>query len=142
MPNTQVLERANGDLQGEVFKVDEARRLVFGWASVVAKAGDTDALVDKQGDVLDLDSLEESIYRYMQDSRDADEMHVRNGVGVVVESVMFTPEKIAKMGLAPDAVPVGWWVGFRITDDVVWGRVLKGQYKMFSIKGAGQRQEL
>jgi len=142
MPAQAIQPQHCSELAGDIFKVDTDRRLVFGWASVVSKAGAEDALVDRQGDVLDLDTLEAAIYAYVQDSRDADEMHKRAGVGTLVESLLFTPEKIAKMGLPPDAVPVGWWVGFHITNDDVWDRVKKGQYKMFSIRGLGQRQEI
>ena len=39
------------------------------------------------------------------------------------------------MGLAKDALPLGWWVGFRVDDDAAWEGVKKGEYKMFSIQG-------
>jgi len=129
------------DLHGEFSKLDEDRQLAFGWASVVQTASEA-VLVDKQGDVLDTDSLEEAVYGYVLDSRDSDEMHRRNGVGQLVESIMFTPEKIEKMGLDPAAVPVGWWVGFRVSDPDVWAKVKDGTYRMFSIRGSGKREEM
>ena len=137
-----IATREEWHISGDITKVDDDKRLVFGWASVVAKAGADEPLVDQQGDVLELDHLEDAIYKYVQESRAADEMHVRDGVGELVESILFTPEKIAKMGIDPSAVPVGWWVGFRITDDMVWKRVKGGEYRMFSIRGSGRREEL
>jgi hypothetical protein len=129
------------DMEGVFSKLDEDRQLAFGWASV-ATVGDEPALVDKQGDVLDVPSLEEAVYDYVLESRDADEMHQRAGVGQLVESMMFTAEKIEKMGLDPAVVPIGWWVGFRVTDPEVWGRVKDGTYRQFSIRGRGAREEM
>lgn len=145
-----VEEASKMDLTGEFSKLDEDRQLAFGWASVVSLPSSTDLigkaahteLVDKQGDVLDTESLEEAVYSYVLESRDADVMHERAGVGQLVESVMLTPEKIEKMGLDPAVVPVGWWVGFRVTDPEVWGKVKDGTYRMFSIRGRGTREEM
>ena len=130
------------ELRGEFSKVDEDRRLAFGWASVVKEAGGTEGLEDLQGDVLDPDSLEQAVYEYVLVSRDADVMHKRDGVGRLVESMLFTPEKLDRMGLDPAAVPVGWWVGYRVDDDEVWKGVKDGTYRMFSIRGTGVREEI
>jgi hypothetical protein len=126
--------------RGAFSKLDEDQRLVFGWASVVSKAGSDAPLVDLQDDILDLDSLETAVYAYVIESRDADEMHKRTGVGTLVESVILTPSKIAKMGLDPATVPVGWWVGFFISDDTTWEGIKNGTYKSFSIAGSGERE--
>ena len=69
-------------------------------------------------------------------------MHERDGVGHIVESMVFTPEKIEKLGLKPDAMPIGWWVGFKVEDDEVWEGVKSGLYKMFSIRGTGIREPI
>lgn len=136
-----VTEKRHMEMRGEFSKLDDERRLAFGWASVAATAEDGQ-LVDKQGDVLDVPSLEDAVYAYVLDSRDADEMHKRAGVGKLVESMMFTPDKIKKMNLPAESVPVGWWVGFHVDDDEVWGKVKDGTYKSFSIKGSGTREEM
>lgn len=128
------------ELQGEFQKLDEDQRLVFGWASVAQD--DQGALVDKQGDVLDVPTLELAVYEYVLKSRRADEMHQVDDVGVLVESILFTPEKVEKMGLPPGSVPLGWWVGFKVTSDRVWDRVKAGEYRMFSIRGSGVREDL
>lgn len=130
------------ELRGNFSKLDEDRRLAFGWASVVKAPGEGANLEDLQGDVLDPESLEQAVYEYVLDSRDADEMHKRDGVGRLVESMLFTPEKLERMGLDPAAVPVGWWVGFRVDDEGVWKLVKDGTYRMFSIRGTGVREEL
>jgi len=133
------------ELRGTFRKLDEERRLAFGWASVASKldgGGLRKEIVDHQGDILDLGPLEESVYKYVIESRDADVMHAQDGVGVLVESILFTPEKIEKMGLDPEVVPVGWWVGFRVLDDEVWKAVKDGKLRMFSIRGEGVREEV
>lgn len=66
-------------------------------------------------------------------------MHERGGCAVLVESVIFTPEKIAAMGIPEGTVPAGWWIGFKVTDDDVWAKVKDGTYPMFSIEGEAVR---
>lgn len=112
-------------------------RIAFGWVSVVTD-DDGSLLVDKQGDMLDLPSLESAVYAFVEDSRIAGEMHER-AVGHLVESFVVTPEKLEKMGLASDALPTGVWQGYRITDDMAWAKVKSGELKMFSIGGTGER---
>lgn len=129
---------AESTIQGEILKVDEDRRMVFGWASIVAD-GDGEELVDKQGDILDLPSLEDAVYDFMLTSRATDEMHQKDFTGRVFESVLFTPEKIAAMGLEKGAVPIGWWIGSKIDDDETWEGVKSGRLSMFSIRGRGDR---
>jgi len=124
-----------------VMKSDDDRRLVFGWASIAVRVtGET--VEDYQQDIIDIDVLEQAVYDYVVDFRTAGEMHERGGVGVLVESVVFTPEKAAAMGIPPEILPQGWWVGFRIDDPDVWEKVKTGEYSMFSIEGTAQREEI
>lgn len=66
-------------------------------------------------------------------------MHERGGVAVLVESVVFTEEKMRAMGIPAGTVPVGWWIGFRVLDEEVWEKVKDGTYLMFSIEGEAER---
>lgn len=69
-------------------------------------------------------------------------MHERGGCAVLIESVIFTPEKQKAMGLPEGVLPeVGWWIGFYVTDDEVWEKVKSGEYPMFSIEGTAVRQK-
>jgi hypothetical protein len=124
-----------------VIKSDDDRRLVFGWASVAVRV-DGESVVDFQNDVIDIAELEQAAYAYVVDFGMAGEMHERGGVGVLVESVVFTKEKAAAMGIPEDVLPQGWWVGFKITDDEVWQKVKNGEYSMFSIEGTAAREEI
>ena len=107
-------------LKGEITKRDEEQRIVFGWAYVAKRAGG-EAVVDHSGDRVDnVGSLELSAYDYVLKSREGDVMHTRQKTSVLIESMMFTPEKCEALGLEKDALPVGWWVVFKILDDEAW----------------------
>lgn len=111
---------------------------VFGWASIaVTQTGEQ--LVDRQGDVLFLEDLEPAAYQFVLDFRDTGEMHRGASKGRLIESFVVTPEKLQKMGLKGDALPLGWWVGFEISDPEAIKKVRAGTYKMFSIQGKGTR---
>jgi len=128
--------------RGEFCKLDDERRLAFGWAYVARKA-DGAQVVDHSGDVItpdDWTAFEDAAYDYVIESRDADEMHERRGVGTLVESIVMTPEKAAAMGMSDGDMPLGWWTGFRITDDGVWAKIKDGTYPAFSITGVGRRE--
>jgi hypothetical protein len=128
-------------VEGEFTKFDEDKRLAFGWASVVKKDGLE--VVDRQGDWISPEDLENAAYKYVLTSRVGGDMHKRNGeqphhVSDLVESFVVTPEKIAKMGL-PESTPIGWWVGFKVHDDDTWDLVKKKGRTGFSIHGRGKR---
>lgn len=128
------------EFYAEFSKLDDDKKQVFGWASIVAKDGKT--VVDRQRDTITPDDLETAAYSYVLKSRDGGEMHKRRGVATLVESFVITPEKVSKLGLPDNSLPTGWWVGFQINDDDVWDKVKKGQYTGFSIHGIGKRSKM
>lgn len=119
----------------KVTKAENDEHMVFGWAWVASDANG-DAVVDSQGDAIEPAELEHAAYRHVLEFRQAGGGHdpAQRGVGVLVESVVFTPEKRAAMGVG-DAVPDGWWVGYLIRDEATWQRIVSGEYSMFSIEG-------
>jgi hypothetical protein len=118
-------------------KSDADRQLVFGWASV-AKTPDGLHVVDVQGDLIPVEELETAAYAFAADGGTSGAMHKGGGFGTLVESVVFTDEKLAKMGIPPGTVPTGWWVGFHLPADE-FAKVKQGIYKMFSIQGRAIR---
>jgi Putative phage serine protease XkdF len=129
--------------RGEFSKFDDAKQQAFGWASIVRKDGSP--VVDKQGDYITIEDLEDAGYTYVQKSRVGGDMHARDGEGPrhvsdMIESMIFTPEKIEKMGL-PEGFPQGWWVGYQIHDAGVWDEVRKRGRTGFSIHGKGLRKD-
>lgn len=130
--------------QGEISKVDEDKRQVFGWCSLTQVNGEP--IVDRQGDYIPLDEVEKSAYNYVISSRKGGDMHKRDGesplhTSDMIESFVVTPEKLEKLGLDSNAVPHGWWVGFKINDEDQWQAVKKNERSYFSIHGKGRRTE-
>lgn len=128
----------------EISKLDEDKRQVFGWASVVEKNGQP--VVDLQGDFIPVEEMERAGYDYVRKSRKAGDMHARDGmgprvVGEMIESFVVTPEKKQALGLSDD-IPTGWWVGFQIEDDQVWADIKSGKRTGFSVHGTGKRTPL
>lgn len=135
---------------GEIAKVDPDKRQVFGWASVSRVNGED--IVDLQGDIVEIDEIEKSAYQYVLESRKGGDMHQRVSkfdshdqplhTADMIESFVVTPEKLEKMGLPEDALPLGWWVGYHVNDDVQWGMVKSGERTGFSIHGKGTRKSV
>lgn len=135
--------------RGTFSKMDPDKRQVFGWANLAVVDGQP--VIDLQGDYVAIEEIEKSAYAYMLNSRVGGHMHQRIGKGLdlgpvhvadVIESFVVTPEKLAVMGLDPDALPLGWWTGMQVNDESVWQQVKRGDLAGFSIHGSGVRREL
>lgn len=126
-----------------IAKADEDKRLVFGWGNV-AVTKDGRVVEDMQGDIIDPDEFENSVYDYVLNFRNTGEEHIPDlrKKGRLVESVYFTKEKLQAMGIPEGTVPLGWWLGFYIDDDLTWQRIKSGKYRMFSIEGKGMREKM
>jgi hypothetical protein len=129
-----------------IVKLDDEKRHVFGIFSV-AKIGD-DLVVDQEDDAIEPDELEAGAYDHVLNARIAGDRHVRKGVGDLIESVVFTPEKCAAMvkclgetGIEAtiDIPAVAWWGGYHIHDDAVWKSIKDGDFVSFSIGGSADR---
>lgn len=126
----------------DIAKLDPEHQLVFGWA-YVSRSPDGEVLIDKQGDFIDNDwELEKAAYDFVVDSRSGDVFHNQKKVATLVESVVFTAEKIEKMGLPPESMPTGWWIGMRVDDSDVWQQVKEGKLRMWSVGGRGIRESV
>ena len=138
-----VSKSASEENSFNIFKTDEDKRLVFGWASIALTA-DGEQLEDRQQDMIDPEDLEEAAYEYVLNFRDTGEEHIptMRKKGKLVESCVLTAEKQKAMGIPEGTVPVGWWIGFKISDDDAWNRVKSGHYKMFSIEGQAHRLQV
>lgn len=110
---------------------------------------------DLQLDSIPPDELEKAAYQYTLDSREADEMHEGGSVGSIVESIVFTPDKLEKFATDPVTgevnkadlmvlqriFPCRWWVGYKL-DKSSYAKVKSGEFKMFSIAGEAEREEV
>lgn len=121
-------------LRVRVRKIAPEKRLVFGWLSVSTdRKGDL--VIDHEGHTIDPGDLEEAVYSFVLESRRMGELH-ESISGRLVESIVFTAEKLEKMGIPPGLVPLGWWVGFYVESDRAWERIKSGEYAAFSIGGS------
>jgi hypothetical protein len=100
---------------------------------------DGDLVVDSYQDVIEPSDLEDAAYDFVLKFRDLNERHTGPVQGHLIESLVVTPEKLEKMGLASDTLPVGWWVGFWVPDAGVFAKIESGEYTMFSIEGHANR---
>ena len=121
-----------------ITKKDEEKQYAFGWAKIAVTV-DGEQLVDRQEDLTASEDLEETAYKFVEFYREAGEMHERGGAGILIESIVFTSEKMRAMGIPEGTLPEGWWIGFHVTDADVWEKVKDGTYSMFSIEGRARR---
>lgn len=133
--------KSNDNNNFHIAKADEDQRLVFGWA-LVSERTDGETIIDHQGDIVDPDELEKGAYEYVLKFRDAGEEHIGTlrKKAKMVESCVFTPEKMKALGIPEGTVPVGWWIGFHVDDDRTWELIKNGTYNMFSIEGKAVRE--
>jgi hypothetical protein len=138
----------------EVRKLDESKQLVFGWASVAVEKGGSEPMEDHHGDLIAPDDLEEAAYAFTLQYREGDEMHGDEVKAHLIESMVYTEEKLVKFAtdeegnvdadvlrVLKQTFPEGWWVGFYIPDPAVFAKVQSGEYQMFSIGGVAVREE-
>lgn len=125
----------------KITKSDDDKMLAFGWANVSIKA-DGEIIEDYQEDIVEPEELESAAYNFVELYREGGEMHERGGAAVLIESVVFTDEKMHAIGITPGTLPIGWWIGFKVTDKDVWEKVKDGTYSMFSIEGEAERVEV
>ena len=109
---------------------------VFGWASVIITK-DGEIVDDLQGHSIPVPELEAAVYEFVKEHRGSGEVHEGPDQGFLIESMVFTPEKLARLGIKKGVLPVGWWVGFQMSP-AVFAKVKSGKYRMFSIQGAAR----
>lgn len=120
----------------EIAKKDDYKNLVFGWASV-AFSPDGTQILDKQGHAIDIEDLEDAAYNFTVNKYGSGDMHKSEDFGELVESMVFTDEKIELLGLPTNTIPQGWWVGFRVPPEE-HEKVRVGDRTMFSIEGTAK----
>lgn len=128
-PDTAGDQRATST--GAVLKLDEEKHIVWGWFSVIEEDGQ--AVIDKHGHIIEADVLQKAAHEFVLDSRAGKVMHNGTRVADVVDTIVFTKELQAALGI--DLKKVGWFGGMQIRDPALWARVQKGDLPAFSIGG-------
>ena len=121
-----------------VNKSRESEQLVSGWANVAINA-DGSLPLDWQDDIILPETLEKAAINFMLDFRASGEMHQGESKATVVESIVFTKEKQAILGIPEGTVPQGWFITVKVHDPDVFAKVVDGTYRMFSIQGTCRR---
>ena len=122
----------------QIAKADDLQQNIYGWANVAVRKDGTQ-IVDLHGDLVDITELEKAAHEFVLTERATGDMHRGEAVGSLVESVVFTPEKMAKMGIPEGALPQAWWVGFHIPDRAQYEKAKNGRLA-FSIEGTAVRE--
>jgi len=125
-------------LEGLILKSDEEQRLVYGWASVVTEKGEP--VVDRQGDVIEPDTLVKAVNNFMEHVRVGKQMHTGEQIGAVIHSMPVTKEIGDSLGIQSDRE--GWIVAFKVYDDEVWNKVKSGELAAFSIGGRAIKEDI
>lgn len=141
--NAAVEKSADGDLllvlEAQITKSDDSQQRLFGWASIAVRKDGT-PMLDLQGDVIDIEDLEEAWYDYVLESGELNFVHKDHCRGQLIEALVFTPDKLAALGLPPGSVPLGAWAGFYIPDAADYQLMKSRGYFMFSIEGSALRE--
>jgi len=132
------MTKTDSNLEGKILKVDDEQRMVYGWASVVTEKGVP--VVDRQGDVIEADTLVKAVNNFMEYVRVGKAMHTGEQVGVVVHSLPVTKEICDALGIQSDRE--GWVVAYKVYDDAVWAMVKSGELSAFSIGGRANKEEI
>ena len=117
-----------------IVKSIPADNQIFGWASV--SFADAVQVEDMEGDMIDLVDLEKAAYNSLVTLASGDavnDTHDSPPFGRMIESMVFSPEKIEALGL-PSDFQQGWWVGLELPPDR-YQSVISGDRLMFSIEG-------
>ena len=134
--NTSVSEMTK-TIEGKILKADDEQRMVYGWASVVTEKGEP--VIDRQGDVIEPDTLVKAVNNFMEHVRVGKAMHTGDQVGVVVHSMPITKEIGEALGIHSDRE--GWVVAYKVYDDSVWNMVKSGELAAFSIGGRAVKED-
>lgn len=129
-------------LEPETIIKDDTKNCLFGWAYVAIKK-DGAQVVDHSEEFVkeeNFEDLELATYAYNLEFREADTQHDMVTKGFLIESMVFTKEKMAKMGIPEGILPQGVWMGFFFPDDNEYARIRKMKKPMFSLYGAATKE--
>ena len=123
---------------GEVTKMDEDQRIVYGYASVISKDGEP--IVDRQGDIITAEELEKAASDFMLGARVGKTMHQGDATTTIIHSFPMTDE--TKKAYQIESPLEAWLIAVKVHDDETWAKVKQGELKDFSIGGKAQRRDV
>lgn len=129
-------------ISGHILKANDDLRRITGWASVTSKGGAP--VVDREGDVIQLDDMRDAVEEFMDSARNGGYMHERNddgdlvAIGKVVDSFIIDADIAKAIGMDTDVE--GWLVTIKVDNAHVWAMVKSGEIGGFSIGFRGYRE--
>ena len=138
--DTMVSEMTKTEFEayGEVTKMDDDQRIVYGYASVISKDGEP--IVDRQGDIITAEELEKAASEFMLGMRHGKTMHKGDPTTTIIHSFPMTNE--TKKAYQIESPLEAWLIAVKVHDDETWDAVKKGELKDFSIGGKAQRRDV
>jgi len=139
--NWTLFKSADSDLKVKrlVFKEEfNERQIAFAPALVPG-------VIDKQGDIIDPITIEETAWKFLEEFREVDTDHnLKLGQGIVVESwVSKVEEEYDRPDGKSETYPEGtWMLGIKVPEKELWEKMKRGEYEGFSIFGEGDGIEL
>lgn len=129
---------SNTQTEGKILKFDEEQRMFYGWASVVTEKGLP--VVDRQGDIIEPETLEKAATQFMKDVRVGKVMHCGEQRVTFVHSMPITKQLAEVFGIQTERE--GWIVGGYVHDDETWELVKSGKLPALSIGGRARREKM
>lgn len=123
---------------GKVTKMDDEKRIVYGYASVISKNGEP--IVDRQGDIITAEELEKAASDFMLGERNGLTMHKGNPTTTIIHSFPMTEE--TKKAYQIESPYEAWLIAVKVHCDETWDKVKAGELKDFSIGGKAQRRDV
>jgi hypothetical protein len=138
--DTTVTELTKTDFEsrGQVTKMDDEKRIVYGFASVISKNGEP--IVDRQGDIISAEELEKAASDFMLNSRVGKTLHSGEPTTTIIHSFPMTNE--IKKAYQIESPYEAWLIAVKVHDDETWAMVKRGELKDFSIGGSATRREV
>jgi predicted DNA-binding transcriptional regulator len=133
------------NIEPEYMVKNEEQHTLFGWA-YVAKKIDGTQVVDHSEEFVkeeNFEDLEIATYAYNIAFREADIRHDCVAKGYLIDSMVFTKEKVEAMrksGHLQGDIALGVWLGFYFPDDKDWNTIKSMKKPMFSLYGSAVKE--
>jgi len=133
---TEMTNKSDVKIEGQILKQDSEERLVYGWAYVSTDKGEIS--LDHSGEFIRPDQIAKAATNFMLSMRTAKAMHSGGKIGEVVHSMPLTNEISKALGIQSDRE--GWLVAIKVYDNKVWQDVKSGKLAAFSIGGRALKE--
>ena len=135
-------ENVNIKMKMEKARFDDENNLIFGWGYVAIKK-DGQQVIDFSKERVteeNMKDLELAVYGFNVGGRRSGFGHQGPARGYLVESMVFTKEKMIKMEITEDSLPQAVWLGFWFPNDEDYDFIKKMKSPMFSMEGSAIKE--